>query len=296
MVLAAMSSEYLHVAKNLARGALLGLSASIKPGGLHRLAPGRNYSEVLCNIVSSIDFIVEALEQGDRIRRGEQALTSIDLGRLLSSTIRESLRFCTGVHPQYTLPLVVGSLSIGLSGVESILEESSKFKKALDLVNSISKWSSIKQVIDSLKIAGREDMYEHLSNLGYTQLALVQAGVNFNDIYRALGSRWRSFLLIESREALVFTYLKKLSELYRKYESLENSSVALYMELIRQHLAPDLASKAQKAEECGYMSTPECSKLMLELDIALRRSGRSFEWASEVVTVAAAFASFEGLK
>lgn len=286
--------EHLQIVKDLLKGAVIGLSAYVKPGGVHRLAPGKTYDEVLCNLISSVGFLAKALETGSSVRRGEQVLTSVDIGKLLSNVLKELFRSCRTVHPQYITPLVIGGFAIGLSGVESIVKESAKFKKALELANSISKWSSIKQFIETLKTVGREDMYNHLSSLGYTEVGLLQLNVSYNDLYRVLGSKWRGFLVIETGEVLVFTYLKRLSELYKKYHELAMSTVALYMELIKPHVPQSYVSILNNVESCGYMSTPECSKLMIELDVLLRRGKHTFEWASEITTLVAAFASFEG--
>lgn len=291
-----VNHEYLQASKDIIRGALLGLSAYIKPGGLHRLAPDRVYDEVACNLVSSIDFIILALEVGNNIRKGAESLVSIDLGKLLADSTKEAFRACGSAHPQYIIPLVVGALCIGHSGVESIINESSKFKRSLELVSSIDKGSSIKRFISVLKTVNRSDMYDHLNSLGYTELSLMHSSVSFNDIYRGLGSRWRGFLIVESREAVLFTYLNRMVELYKKHGSLSESAVALYMEIVKPHIPRSFAELVQKVESCGYMATPECSRLMLELDVNLRKNKYTYEWASEIVVLTSAFASFEGLK
>lgn len=288
--------ESLHVSRDLVKGATTGLGAYIKPGGIHRLTLSRVYDEILCNLLSSIDSIAGSYELGVKIKKGETSLANIDIGKTLANTLKEAFRNCNTCHPQYIVPLQVGAIGIGLSGVESILKESAKFKKALELLNSVSKWSSIKQFIETLKLVKRDDMYEHLSNVGFTQIGLLQSNVTFNDVYRSLGSKWRGFLIVESRDALIFTYLKRLDELHKKYRDLSISIVALYMDIIKPHIPANLSGLASSAESCNYMATPDCTKLMLELDVALRRGHYSFEWASELVTLTSAFASFEGLK
>jgi len=90
---------------------------------------------------------------------------------------------------------------LGLSGVESILEESSKFKKALELVVASSSWSDIKNFVESLRVIGRQDMYDHLRSLGYVDVVALRSTMNLNEICWVLGSGWRGFLVVETQEA-----------------------------------------------------------------------------------------------
>lgn len=286
----------IHVSKALVKGALVGLNAYIKPGGLHRLMPVKLFDEVFCNIVSSVDHVADAVLIGEHTRKGEIAVTSVDYGKMFSEIMKDSFRSCSNVHPQYIVPLAVIGFSIGLSGVESILEESAKFKKALDTVNAVNKWSDIKQFIELLKVVGREDMFNHLQTLGYTQITLLKTGVSFNELYRSLSSRWRGFSIIDSREGIAFSYLKKLNDLYKEYKSLDSAVIFLYMDLIKLHVPQQFQDKLQSVEACRYMSTPECAKLMYELDILFRKNKLSFEWATEIVVLTSALGSFEGLK
>ncbi|MEM2025281.1 MAG: hypothetical protein QXW94_03220, partial [Desulfurococcaceae archaeon] len=245
---------------------------------------------------ASVDHVAEAISLGERIKRGEIASTSVDYGKLYSSALKDSFRLCNATHPQYITPLLIVGVSVGLSGVESILGESAKFKKAIETINSVSKWSDIRQFVDSLKIIDRDDMFEHLQSLGYTQIAILRSGVTFNDLYRVLSSKWRGFSIVEAREGAVFSYLKQFSDLYRDYKSLAATSVAFYMELVEPHLPQQFKERAQEAKTCKYMATPECSKLMYELDLLFRRNKLLFEWASEVVVLTSSLGSFEGLR
>lgn len=286
----------IQVAKTLVKGALVGLNSYIKPGGLHRLAPGKLFDEVHCNLVVSIDHVAEAVTVGESARKGEIIATTVDYGKMFSGALKESFRSCGAVHPQYVVPLLVVGFSIGLSGVESILEESAKFKKALEIVNSTNRWSDLKQFIELLRIVGRNDMFEHLQAQGYTQLALLKSGITLNEVLRTLSSQWRGFSIIDSREGSLFGYLKKIDDLYKEYKELDTACVALYMDLIKPHVPQVFQDKLQSAEACKYMGTPECAKLMYELDVLFRKNKLNYYWASEIVTLTSALGSFEGLK
>lgn len=288
--------EGVHVAKTLLKGALLGLNAYIKPGGLHRLMPSKIFDEVTCNMIASVNYMVEAVNLGIRVREGKIAATSVDYGRLYAGALKDVYRACDAAYPEYIIPLNVLSLVIGLSNIESILDESNKFKKALDTVNAVNKWSDVKQLIEILKIIRRSEMYEHLQAVGYTQIALIQSGITFNDIYRVLSSKWKGFSIIDSHESILFGYLKRFMELNKEHRSIYNTIVAFYMDLIKQHIPHFIQDKVKNVESCRYMATPECAKLMYELDLLLRKNKLSFEWASEITVLISALASYEGLK
>ena len=286
----------LNIAKSLVEGAVLGLNAYIKPGGVHRYTPGTLFDEVLCNLVSAIDSIVDAVEVGSKVKRGEIAASSMGYKKLLVDPLKELFRSCSAVHPQYVIPLIAGGTALGLSGVESILEESSKFKKALELVVTSGLWSDVKHFIETLRTIGRLDMYDHLRGSGYADIAILKSSTSLNEVLKALGSRWRGFLVVEVQEGLIFTYLKRLQEIYKNVRNLFHSVIALYMDIIKSQLPPQLAEKAKSAERCGYMKTVDCARIMYEIDTALRKSKLLFSDASEVVTVVAAFGYFEGFK
>ncbi|MCC6053007.1 MAG: hypothetical protein LM569_02270, partial [Desulfurococcaceae archaeon] len=222
--------------------------------------------------------------------------SSMGYKKLLVDPLKELFRSCSAVHPQYVIPLIAGGTALGLSGVESILEESSKFKKALELVVTSGLWSDVKHFIETLRTIGRLDMYDHLRGSGYADIAILKSSTSLNEVLKALGSRWRGFLVVEVQEGLIFTYLKRLQEIYKNVRNLFHSVIALYMDIIKSQLPPQLAEKAKSAEQCGYMKTVDCARIMYEIDTALRKSKLLFSDASEVVTVVAAFGYFEGFK
>jgi hypothetical protein len=291
-----MTKMSLNIAKTLIHGAVVGLNAYIKPGGIHRYSPGTLFDEVLCNLIFITGNVADAIELGDKVRRGELAASSIGYKKLLVDPLKEVFRTCNIVHPQFIVPLIIGGVVLGISGVESILEESSKFKRALELIMLNGAWSDIKNFIDALRTIGRHDMYDHLKESSYVDIAILKTSVNLNEICKALGSRWKGFLIIEIHEGMLFTYLKRLQEIYKSERSLYHSIIKLYMELIKPYIPSTLIERVKNAELCGYMKTQECAKIMYELELLFRKSKLVFNDISEVVILIAAFGSFEGLK
>ncbi|MEM1627966.1 MAG: hypothetical protein QXP02_00010 [Desulfurococcaceae archaeon] len=286
----------LTIARQLIHGAIKGLNAYIKPGGLHRIKPKRVFDEIICNLITTLDSVVEGIELGDKIRKGELSLAGLDQGKLLSKAIREIYRNCNVVHPQYVIPLIVGGIAIGLSNAENILEDWGKLKKAMDMICSINRWNELKQLIETLRAVGRVDMYEHLQSTGISQITIIRMGASFDDLYRVLSSKWPGFSVIESRENILYNNIKRLVDINREYQSLNHSIIALYMEMIESRVPVNLKNKLHEVRKYKYMQTAEGVKMLYELDILFKKNGISFEDVTEVITMLSAYASFEGLK
>ncbi|MEM0505817.1 MAG: hypothetical protein QXW58_00940 [Thermosphaera sp.] len=282
------------VTRSFLHGALTGLNAYFKPGSLHRLKPLRIFDEASCNIVSSIHVIDEAFSIGERVRKGELSFASVELGKLAGRLMRESYRFCGNCHPSYTIPLLVLSIAIGHSNVVSVSSDTSKFKRSLDLVLSINKWGEVKAMIDAFKTVGRADLYEHLSSTGVDQITIVQSGVSFSEVFKTLGSKQPAFTLLDSRETLVFNYLKKIAEYYRKARDLNNALVAIYLDIAEPFMTSDAKRIIDEARSLGLMTSKEGARKLYEADLLLGKQGVSLNHYADIVSVLGALAVFEG--
>lgn len=286
----------LEVAKILVYGALNGLNTYVKPGGVHRLRPDKLFDEIACNIVSILDGIVGAYEEGERVRKGEKALTSVELGRILARTYREAYRVCSIVHPGYFTPMLIASMALGYSGVESILSDPGKFKRSLDSILAGNKWGDIRYFIDSLKSIGRSDMNEHLASTGLTQVSLIQSGVSYTDVFQALGSRWPGFILLDPRENLLLNGLRKLVEYHRKLKNAHAAILLLYLDLVEERLGEQYREGISEARRLGLMETHEGARKLFELDVSLRKNGIVLNGFVEQVVNLAALAALEGVR
>jgi len=286
----------LEIAKLLVYGALNGLNAYVKPGSLHRLKPERLFDEVVCNIVSALDAIVSAYEEGEKIRKGQSALTSLELGRFLAKSYRATYRVCNVVHPEYYTPIIISAIALGHSGVESVLSDPGRFKKSLNAIVSINKWSDIKHYIDSLKSVGRDDMSEHLAATGFTQVSLIQGGASFADVFRTLGSKWPGFILVDPQENTLYNMLKKLVDYYRELRNAGDAVVSLYIDLLEEKLGDQYRAQLSEARKMKLMRTPEGARRLYELDVMLKRSNIVLSGLGEQVVNTSALAALEGVR
>lgn len=289
-------SMSLEVAKMLVYGALHGLSTYIKPGGLHRLKPERLYDEVACNLIIAIDGFTAAYEEGELVRKGSKALTSVELGRLVAKTYREVYRVCGAVHPEYFTPIMVSSIALAHSGVESILSDPGRFKRSLDAVVMSGKWSDIKHYIDTLRSIGRSDISDHLTSTGLTQISLVQAGASYADVFRVLGAKWPGFTLLDPRENLLVNSLKKLVEYYKRARDSGSAVILLYLDLLEGKLSEGHRKLVEEARNLGLMKTQDGARRLYELDITLRKDNISFNSVVEQVVNIAALGALEGVR
>ena len=98
----------LSTAKSLIEGAVIGLNAYMKPGGIYRYAPGTLFDEILCNLITLIDGLVKVIDLGNKVRRGKLTVTNTPCKEVVINPLKEIFRTCNTVHPQYVVPLVVG--------------------------------------------------------------------------------------------------------------------------------------------------------------------------------------------
>ena len=285
------------ILKSILEGVHLAVYSSIKPGAYHRLRLDHESRFLVSNTLSVTDQIIEAIEYGERVRRGEIALTGIGIGRLIAKALRESYRWNGGrVYPSTIIPQIIYSIALSHSDIDSFIRDSGKVRRSLDLILAINKWSEIKQVVDTLKSIHRNDMYEHLVSTGITQLAGIEGSVDFSELFRVLGSKWPAFTSLDIRDYKIPEYVKKLLEYYKRYGDAENAVVALYLELVRDKI-PDWARKlVDEAFEKGLMSSREGAKKLFELDTLLRKRNVSLKEYVGLLAIITSLAVFDGLR
>lgn len=286
-----------YIVKSIIQGAHLAIYSSIKPGSHHKLKLDPEIDILMSNLYSAIDFLVEAVEAGERIRRGELAVTGLELGNMLSKALRESYRWNGGrVYPSIIVPEIIYSIALSHSDIDSVLSESGKLRKSLELVLSISRWSDIKRFLEALKAVEREDMFRHLESAGVTQLSGVEGQVNYHEVFRVLGSRWYGFLSLDTYEYRVIDYVKELLNYYKKYGNAENAIIALYLNIIRDKI-PDYAKKlVDEAFQNNLMLSRDGAKKLYELDNLFRKNNIVFNEYTGLLAIVASLAVFEGLR
>jgi len=285
------------VLKSMIEGVHLAVYSSIKPATIHRLTLEYDALSFISNTIAISDYIVEAYRIGEKARRGELALTSIEIGKLLSKSLREAYRWVgSRVHPSVIVPQIIYSLAFGHSGVENYLENNSKIRNSLNLILSINKWSEIRQFIDALKSIGRNDMLEHLNTAGLSQLTGVTGGVNFGDVFRILGSRWYAFTSLDLSDYKIYNLVKRLIEYYEIYKSAENALVALYLELIKNRVPEWARQNIVEVLEKKLIGKREGFKILFDLDMKLRRDNIFFKEYIGLLAITAGIAIFDGMR
>ncbi len=285
------------ILKSMIEGVHLAVYSSIKPGSIHRLRLDRDAQFLVSNTISAVDYIIEAIEYGERVRHGDIALTGVGIGRLLAKALRESYRWNGGiVYPSTIIPQILYSIALSHSNIDSYVRESGKVKESLNLILGINKWSEIRQVLDALKSVHRNDMYEHLTTTGITPISGIEGGVSFAEIFRVLGSKWPAFTSLDLIDYRIPEYVKKLLEYYKIYGSAENAIVALYLELIKDR-SPEWARKTiEDILANRLIATREGAKKLFEIDTRMRKENISFKEYVGLLAIAAALAIYDGMR
>ncbi len=286
-----------YTVKSIVQGVHLAVYSTIKPGGLHRLRLESSIDHIYSNLLSSLEYLVEATKLGERVRRGELAATHLGMGQLLARSLREAYRWNPHhVYPDYIVPEIIYAFALSYAEPDSVIHDYGKIRKALDLVLMNRNWREIKGFIDALKSVHREDMYDHLQRVDVTGITSLRGEASFTDVFRALGSRWPAFRSLDIHEKIVKEYVKKLLEYYQRFGDANNALIMLYLDMVRDKMPEWAHSYIDEAISNGLMASREGSKKLFELDIKLRKNHIGFEEYTGLLAIIAALAVYEGLR
>jgi triphosphoribosyl-dephospho-CoA synthetase len=286
-----------YVVKSLLGGVHLAFYSSIKPGSIHRLRLDIDLESIYANTVSAIDYIIEATDLGERVRRGDLPATHMGIGNLIGRALREAYRWNPRhVYPDYIVPQIIYGFALSYSEPDSIIKDYGKVKRGLDLVLRTRVWREIRAFIDSLRSIHRNDMVEHLEASGISGLSGVVSEVELTDVARILGSRWPAFISMDLQSSDVLEYLKKLMNYYREYGNANNALVRLYLDMIWRKLPDWARSIAEEALKEGLMMSRDGSRKLFELDLKLRKQGISYVEYTGLLAIVTGLAVYEGLR
>jgi len=285
------------ILKSLIEGVYIATYSAVKPGCIHRFRPDGGFLEVFSSTVSALDYIIKAIEYGERVRRGEIAALNIEIGQLLAKALREAYRWCgEKVYPSTIIPQVIYAFALSHSNVDSFIRDSGKVRNSLSLILSINRWSEIRQLLDALKSIHKEQMIEHLTAAGITPLTGVSGTVNFAEVFRVLSSRWPSFMSLDVSEYHIPVYVRKLIEKHQLYNDIESAVVALYLDMIKPKLPNWALQEIESLERNHNISSREGFKKLLEIDMKLRRSNITFDDYVGLLAIVVGLAIYEGLR
>ncbi|WP_048162965.1 hypothetical protein [Thermogladius calderae] len=282
------------VVKSFLYGVYLAVDTPIKPGGYHRLRVDLESVSLVCNSISVSDLVNEATSIGERVRRGDLSLPSVELGRFLNKALREAFRWCGRVYPSLIVPSLLYAFSLGYTGTESILRDHAQVKRVLENLLSANRPGDIKTFLDALRSVHRTDMLDHLASTDLTGVTLISSTVSFSEVFRVLSSKWPAFTLLDTHEFPVIGLLKNMLNYKKRFKSAEASILATYLDLITPRIPVNLRGAVRELVEKDLASR-EAAKRLLEVDAEVRRQGFSFNEYVEELAVLTFLAIYEGL-
>lgn len=283
------------IVRSMIEGIHLTVYASIKPGSYHRFSFDIQARILVSNTISIIEHLHKLSEYGEKVRRGEIALSHSFVSQTIAKALRDAYRTCSYVHPSLLIPQLVLCFALSHSNVDSVLQKPVVFKKSLDLILETDKWSDIRSIIDAFRSVYRNDMYDHLVATGFTQLGGVMGSYKLRDLFRTLGSKWVGFNILDTIEFKLVENVAKIIKYVKEYRSVENAIVAIYLDLVRNRIPKSLEQLVDKAFSHGLMSTREGARSLYELDQALRKNNVSFNEYVEYVSNIVSIALYEGM-
>lgn len=283
------------IVRSMIEGVHLAVYASVKPGCYHRFSFDTQARLLVSNTISIVEHLYRLAEYGERVRRGEVALSHSYVSQAVAKALRDAYRNCGIVQPSLLIPQLLLCFALSHSNVDSVLQKPALLKKSLDLILEADKWSDIRSIIDAFKSVNRNDMYEHLVATGFTQLGGVIGSYKLKDLFRTLSSKWIGFNTLDTAEFKLVENVSKLIKYAKDYRNVENAVIALYLELVKNRFPTELQHLVDKALSNGLMSTREGARTLYELDQALRKNGFVFNEYVDYVSSVASLSVYEGL-
>ncbi len=285
------------ITRAIIEGCHLAVYSSIKPGCIHRLRlDGKTYYMV-SSCLGVVDYIEKAVEIGEKVRRGELAAAGLEIGKLLGKALREAYRWTSyKPYPDIVVPSIVNASVLSYVEPEDIVRESGELRKALELFIGGTRWRDVRELANALKSINAGDMVDHMASAGITYSQALTEGLTLADAFNVLGSRWPGFLAVTPREHIVYDYVKKLMEYYRRYRDGVNSIIAVYLEMIKSKLPKWALEYVEKAFNEGLMASRSGSKLLFELDLKLRKNNIVYDQYIGLLVAVTQLCVYEGLR
>ncbi len=285
------------IVKSFMEGVHLAVYSSIKPGCYHRLSLDKDARYLVSSLVSVIDYLDQASMIGEKIRRGELAAPHASWGTLLGKALREAYRWIPDhVFPDIIVPHIMYASVLAYTDVDSIVKDSGKIRRTLNIFLHGTGWRDIKVFIDALRSIHRYDIVDHLRTSGIDHVHALESGMTLEDVFRVLGSKWPGFMSLDTRYTELFDHVKRLIEYNRKYSDPESAVVATYLDLIEKRLPSWAEKMVEEARNNGLMTSREGSKMLFNIDLRLRKEKRLFREYIGLVAIITSLAIYEGLR
>ncbi|MCD6488366.1 MAG: triphosphoribosyl-dephospho-CoA synthase [Desulfurococcales archaeon] len=285
-----------NILRSIMEGAHLAIYSSIKPGGVHRLRIDATAYNMMSSCISVMEYIVKAMDIGEKVRRGDLAANSIGLGRLLARAIREAYRWNRNTYVDIIVPSITNALILSYVEPDSVIRRAGELRRALDIMIGGTRWRDIREFMDALRSIGDSEKIEHLRDTGISYSQAMAQGLSLSDAFNTLASKWPGFLVSTPRDQSSLDYVKTIMEYYRRYRDANNAIIALYLDMISPRLPNWAKDMAGKAIEEGLMATKTGSKTLFNMDLRLRKEGYIFDEYIPLLTGVAQLAVYEGLR
>ncbi|HIQ03523.1 MAG TPA: hypothetical protein EYH40_03795, partial [Desulfurococcales archaeon] len=180
-------SIYPEIVRNAIVSPTLTVLSYIKPGVYHRYSTDRGLLDISGVGAAVYDVIVEAVERGVRVSKGDIPASSVQLGKMLCKVLRRVFSW-TGrvdvVSMEMVLlyPLIALTLSYlkyrGLPG-------ESQLYKSMNMFLTASTKSDALEVYSTVKLMGVEEYVNTMEDYGISKGRIEVESYNVYDIFKA---------------------------------------------------------------------------------------------------------------
>lgn len=226
-------SIYPEIVRNAIVSPTLTVLSYIKPGVYHRYSTDRELLDITGVGAAVYDVIVEAVEGGVRVSKGNIPASSIQLGRMLCKVLRRVFAWTgrvdvVAVEMVLLYPLIALTLSYlkyrGLPG-------ESQLYRSINMFLTASTKSDALEVYSTVKLMGFEEYINAMEDYGISKGRIEVESYNVYDIFRALS---RSRLVYHSiiDYSITSSTVREITSVYERTGDLNYAIVRGYIALL----------------------------------------------------------------
>ena len=259
--------------------------AYVKPGSIHRFSAHRSDVENMLTISYITGSRASKVWRfGHEVSRGKRSILEPTFSQTIEEVLSKSLEWC-GSLPRIALsmmiPVLATDLSIGLKG------EPQSINSVLSMLGS----TDSKILVECIK-RFYPNQYKLLYDKGYTSGFVERENVSVLEVLEALSTGFKEYSLILDY-SLVKSASKTITEGVESGDSLNNSIVKAYLELIVGFLDKSSRSIVEEVFREGVMKTRDSARKLAQLDAKLRKSGVDYSYTTPLLAYACILALYK---
>jgi hypothetical protein len=212
--------------EDLVKTLLVFVSTPIKPGGVHRLMPGREFESRLIEAHIIGSSAISAYVKGRSLASGKIDVKGLSLGKLIGESLKTSYE-ATGMKP--LIGLHAASITLAaLLGYHGSGDLRSRLSGLLNVILYRGSSEDSIELYRALEATAASEYLLELSKAGISATSIMLRGITLGDLYEALSKLDTGFWL----NLRMYSSILRVVSSLEGSESLSEASVKSYLAML----------------------------------------------------------------